>query len=86
MEKNNNQIENNNETKNNETKKTLQHPWAALLVLVVIVFIILFATGVFSPNSNDGLCDICRKPKEYDLYGEEYCKKHFDDALNHYLK
>lgn len=60
------------------------------IILYILVFCALFF-GVPScgskPDPNDGKCDICGKPiYRYQLGdGAEYCKEHFESAVNWYL-
>lgn len=57
-----------------------------ILIIVLIAFLILSFKLSFKTDSNDGKCDICGKPaSSYSPDGNEYCSKHLEDAINHYL-
>lgn len=81
-----------------EEKKDNKKPSNRIKNIIIIIFIILIAfiiingSGVTSnsknTNSHDNYCDICgAKAYNYDLGdGYEYCKKHFEEAANWYLR
>ena len=73
-----------NETRlSNETKSKINIGiFFALVVALILCFIMLFSSE--SSNGN-GRCDICNKSKYSSINGEDYCYKHYKNAIDYYL-
>lgn len=57
-----------------------------LFIKGIIIFMLPLAyyIGKFlsMPNGTEGSCCICRNKAEYQFQGDDYCKKHFNMAVN----
>ncbi len=63
-------------------------PYIIGVILAICIYILLnkIFYGGSEINSNDGKCDICGRPaSSYSPDSNEYCQKHLEDAVEHYL-
>lgn len=59
-----------------------------VIVVIVILFIAMvigFIVLMSGDDNTKGTCCICRNKAEYEFQGDDYCKKHFNMAVEYAL-
>lgn len=56
------------------------------LIFAVLILMTCFSLSGCFVDHNDGKCDICGKTASYSGTDEEYCDKHFESAVEWYIK
>ena len=82
-----NQTVNVSKTNGNNQVNNTTNSYVGIIGLGIIVFIIILSF-VFNSDSKKGVndkCDICGKSAYSSISGEEFCYKHYKEALNYYL-
>lgn len=54
----------------------------AVIVILFIAMVIGFIALMSGDDNTEGTCCICRNKAEYVFQGDNYCKKHFNMAVN----
>lgn len=54
----------------------------AVIVILFIAMVIGFIALISGDDNTKGTCCICRNKAEYQFQGDDYCKKHFNMAVN----
>lgn len=69
--------------KKDNARKSTWWIWVIIIIGVIGLFGSCFKSEA---DHNDGKCDICNKTATYSDGKEEYCDKHYMDALEWYIK
>ena len=82
-----NQAVNISEKKESNQANNTTNNYAGIIGVGIIIFIIIIFF-VFNSGGKKGIndkCDICGKSAYSSISGEEFCYKHYKEALNYYL-